>query len=277
VSNLSAIRRIAAASSQTAGRRGTRFRIEALKWDGIREPPADLARSAGVTLDVYALARLTRSENATDGPAYALAVCEAGRNEAARRARLSSTPRETRSPAGNLLFRTSGTFDRTRGHFGRQRGRWAATLLDPRVKDVVAAQECLKGTTLAKGATKFFSPKAQDGGTQGGIALRRDAMGVIQEWGSDGNVWVGDLPGIDPYKLMLFTNVGRPANSREMSLMRNVVERGRGGTSREFPLTGGSMDVAGNGAIPDLKVRGVSDGDSATRVAALAGGAFIIL
>ena len=199
-------------------------------WVGIEQLPASLARDAGLDVDVYSLARLTASENSSDGPSYRLAVCEVGLNELERRRRVNA-PTRTLSPTGNLVERTSGgKFARTQGHYGQQRGRWASTYRDPSESDVVAAQAALsRKTDLAKGAVRFFSPKAQNGGIQAGRKLAKDAEDVIRLWGSDGYAWVGPVSGIDAYRLMLFRHQGRAANSGEIAAALAVNKRGLSG------------------------------------------------
>jgi hypothetical protein len=197
--------------------------------------PQSLANAAGLPLDVYALARLVNSEYGSGPPAAMVAIAEAARN----RAKLLG-----QSIAHMLTYEKDSSDS---GFFGRQSGRWAATTLDPTQKTVLAARMALEGSNYAGGALWFFSPKAQDGGTQAGQTLKDDAIEIIERWGiKGGQKWISSAPlyreGVDPYKLMIFGKVSAPADVREAVA---VVLRRREGLPWSPPAaTGGVLLLA---------------------------------
>ena len=122
--------------------------------DGIvRVPPDELARQAGVSLDVYALARMLRSEHGSEAERVKVAVGWAAVNQA----------KASGVSISRLLLRgtAKGGSD---GYFGAQNvGKYASTRTDPTTDDVAIAAKVL-GRTVPDptgGATQFDSPAAQ--------------------------------------------------------------------------------------------------------------------
>lgn len=172
----------------------------------VRTPPAELARKAGVPLEVYSLARCIRSEGYSGKgelgrAAAAVAIGQVIRNGASRSGK-TITAKLTYSTIANAS-----------GFYGRQRGRYAATTSDPARWHIEVAQAVLNGHVqdLARGATKFLAPavwgeaarKGQDA-TQAGRKLAQFES-VVRAWILDeGNAFTGPIPAIDPYHLALF-------------------------------------------------------------------------
>lgn len=177
-----------------------------------------LASASGLDPDLYACARCVQSEEGSSAAEYLLAVAECVRNEA----------RERGAGPLKLLTSPTDTYRATAGLFGEQHGRWAATSRDPTEKSVAAARAALIGGTRMIGdARKFYSPKVQDTGRQGARALTSDAVGIIERWSADGWEWIGHIPGVDAYRLMLLRFAGRgKAKTREAIA---AIEQGRRG------------------------------------------------
>ena len=181
--------------------------------------------------DVYAVARCIASEVGTGHHAmYMVTVAEAIRNEAA----IWDTPQKNpnhpggearKSPYFLLTGKTTAAFAWTRGWYGRQHGRWAATTSDPTAKTRAAARLALiYGSQLSNGARRWFDPKVQDGGEQAGKPLQYDAMGIASKWGGEGWEWVGALPNIEAYTHSLMRYVGHPVDNADL---KRIIALGR--------------------------------------------------
>jgi len=179
---------------QIAGRATARIGPKTTLVDDsyIATEPSALASAAGLDLELYSLARLVASEEGHAEPVYQLAVAEAVRNEAAKRGT---------SITAMLTYHTQGK--PRAGHYGRQVGRLAATTLDPTAQNVAAARAALSGTNMVLGAHRFFAPRVHDAGTQAGKKIR-SFESVLADWTKKDRLqWIGQIPGIDPYKLAL--------------------------------------------------------------------------
>lgn len=165
-------------------------------------PPAKLAEEAGIDLQTYALGRLVESEYGGGPPAALVAIAQIAIN----RARTKGL-----SVAAML---TQDLKSGESGFFGRQRGRWASTSLDPTKRSIAAARVAQLLPDLSAGAMRFFDPKVQDRGMQAGKPLELDAIGVIKKWGQEGWRWIVGAPlyqyGVDPYQLMV---LGKATNA----------------------------------------------------------------
>jgi hypothetical protein len=162
--------------------------------------PATLARTAGVDLETYALARMLASENGSSAENVKLAIGFATRNEAKARKKTISA----------LLLQTSTRVDAkgkpfpAEGRFSAQNvagGKYATTAVDPTAGDVEIAGKVIKGLVPdpTNGSTNFFSPKAQDKlvGTKPGY--EKDAAAVDASWQAKGlrPVVVAGIPARD--------------------------------------------------------------------------------
>lgn len=123
--------------------------------DGIvKGKPEDLARAAGVPVDVYSLARLMQTEEATR--TGRIAVGWATRN-AATRGKVTITKLVTRSNSKAAA-----------GKYGRQDvgPKWAATTQAPTAETLELAKQIMaeppKIPDPTKGATQWDAPAAQD-------------------------------------------------------------------------------------------------------------------
>lgn len=192
------------------------FRNGKLVWLGVKLSPAVIASQSGLDVQVSALARCICSEEGeSDGDYRArLAIAEVVLNEARRK------------HAGNILNlltqRTAKSFAFTAGHYGEQKGRWAATRADHTVRGVHVAKEVLSPSykPFTKGALQFINLRVQAGGRQGS-ALLDPPEEKIREWygwskkdgkwekTSAGNKWVGPIEGINTRELMLFGPNGK--------------------------------------------------------------------
>jgi hypothetical protein len=134
-------------------------RLHALNPQGyVDADPASLAREAGVPLDVYALASCMQSEE--DSTAGRLAVGCAARNHF----------HQARQSAATVLLRRADKHTGKRlpgdGHFGRQKGRYAATSKPPTAMTLMLAANLLADPSpiedATHGAVQWDAPKTQD-------------------------------------------------------------------------------------------------------------------
>lgn len=123
----------------------------------IPELPDELALAAGVEVNAYALARCLASEHPRDPTVYLRCVAWAVRNKARERG------------VSVLQLLTDGAGVAGDGFFGEQKAhagtKYAATVNDPRRRHVQVAAEVMASplaADLTRGATHFYSPKAQD-------------------------------------------------------------------------------------------------------------------
>ncbi len=167
----------------TAVQKGKRLTSSTLGPDGlVVEDPKVLAASAGLPLDVYALARMLRSEGGGGSATEKAARAWVARNDA----------RGFKSVFDCLTYRVNFG----KGRFGQQaagRGRYATTK-DPYEDDARIAGDVMAGRIpdLTKGATKFVDKSGF--GTQPGT---RTYAAVAAEWAKDGYV-ASTVPGVDP-------------------------------------------------------------------------------
>jgi hypothetical protein len=172
--------------------------------------------AAGLTTDDGAGARMIQSEAGSliargyvqYGVAVGLATC----NEAYARA-------GRYEPGSAFHLVTSDMRHEHAGYFGRQSGRWCASLQDPTER----ALECWRVASQLHGDGMDFTAGARrwdDGWTQDRLwkagKVNHDALGICRKWAAEGWEWVGPIfatdgktPLIDPYRLMLFRYVGR--------------------------------------------------------------------
>jgi hypothetical protein len=169
----------------------------------VDEAPQDLADAAGLSLDVYSLARMIASENGSASAATLLALAESTRNEAERRG----------GSVTALLTRSSVAA--AQGKYSEQAaGKWASTRLDPLGRHVEAARQALDERTNAfAGAVDFFDPSAQDKGQQGTHKLRKTSEQYIADRAAEGLAWIGDVDGVNAYHLMLFAPGAKPVDT----------------------------------------------------------------
>lgn len=154
-------------------------------------------------LDVYIMARNIKSEAGSGTGAEKLAIGEALVNRARAK--------------GQSLQRIALYNGR---YFGAQWGSnpAVASRQDPHWEDIVAADLVIGGRSgnIARGATHYFGPRAQDAMARAGKDAK-DRWGVVHKWhGYDyGSLkgwgrpvqWVGQIPGIDIERQMLFRSV----------------------------------------------------------------------
>jgi hypothetical protein len=160
----------------------------------VQGDPATLAREAGVSLDEYALARMVASEEGNGPAPYLLAVAECAVNRAAHIGK---------SVSAMLLIGRSSS-----GKFGQTAtGKWASTARPATKRSLAAAKAALGGSSFARGSRDFVDPAGLVPGRQEGIGtVRQTAKEYIAARAKEGLVWIGDIDGIDPAKLMLFAD-----------------------------------------------------------------------
>lgn len=165
-------------------------------------------------IDVYSMARNLRSEFGSGTAMEKLAIAWAGINRTEMHGNDSVTE--------HLL----GTF----GTYGRQIGsrRPASTRQDPSVADIIIASEVytewkLRGTEndVSRGAIAYFDKVSQDAMHAKDPANNPSPMEVYNAWSSGGDwlTWVGMIPDVRPYRLMLF------ARRKDLRAENNVKER----------------------------------------------------
>jgi hypothetical protein len=189
--------------------------------------PEDLASQAGLDVDTYSLARMVSSEEGSGNAATLLCLAEAARNKA-----------QQRGQSVSQLLTASKRSDADGNYSAQAAGKWASTRRDPNGRHVAAAQAALQqGTDLAAGAVDYFDPSSQDGGTQGGVALRKTSEDYIAQNAAQGLYWVGPIADIDAYHLMLFAPGSGTADDA-----LNIVAQGRVGGDTMGP--GGTSNAS---------------------------------
>lgn len=155
--------------------------------------PVDMAKAAGVSFEVYTLARYMASEVGSGPAAEKLAVGEAALNRAAL---------EGISITKLLVYRQASTHPNygyygpinvrnTAGKLTAPYGRWAATSKDPTRGDLALA------AGLISGELRGFNKGADD---QDGVEYFDDPVGHVRREGAKRKYWVGPLPGVDPWR-----------------------------------------------------------------------------
>jgi len=198
-------------------------------------PAAALAAQAGLPADVYTLARLFASEGVGGGQNEALVHTLQGLavlNEARRR-KVSIT---------QLLAPD--------GYYATQTGRYAATNFDPKAWQVELARLLLTGAVpdITDGAIHFFSPRAQVALNARNPAQNKPPETIVQNWGNDGEVWIGNVAGVNPWYYFAFrkaTSAQDKAAGIQAGLQQ--VAYGRAGQSKVYTSPETSM-VKGDGS-----------------------------
>lgn len=162
--------------------------------------PAEMAKRAGVPLDVYTLARYVQSEVGTSHVAETVAVGEAAVNR-------------SKGNVNALLLYRQNPGHPNRGFYGpihggggvesAPYGRWAATSKDPTVAALAIAQLIMSG-----GSHNFAQGADDQNGMQYAKAFA-DPEATIRRQAGEGDYWVGPLPGVDPWRTFLMHNYGK--------------------------------------------------------------------
>ncbi|MGH9442404.1 MAG: hypothetical protein ACRD16_09010 [Thermoanaerobaculia bacterium] len=171
---------------QGRGARVTRAPADAEGY--VAGDPSELAEEAGVSLDVYAAARMIASEETHSDRPTKIAICWCLFNEAARRGKTVSAV---------LLYAKNPV---NRGHFGSQKDldpdsdnyknsdRYASTRLDPYDEELVIAQAVASGEIRdpTGGCQQYDRPAGEANPQQ--VAANRIQSGAE----------LVDVPGTDP-------------------------------------------------------------------------------
>jgi hypothetical protein len=166
--------------------------------------PADTT----LPLDVYTLARNVRSEFGDGTPEERAAIIFAGINLA-----------NDKNPGGSI---SDALIHQTKKTYGAQVGsaRPASTAQDPMVSDILLANYILSGvasgtvTDITMGATAYLDRLSQDAMHARSVAkseqnpetaIVKTGEEVYNDWtaGGDYPTWVGHIPNVRPYRLML--------------------------------------------------------------------------
>lgn len=154
-----------------------------------------------VSLEVYTLARYLASEVGSGTVEEKIAVAQAAVNRAVYVERL---------PQGilSLLLYRQKLGHPNRGYYGpihgpegvstAPYGRWAATSRDPALGDILVAQGVLDGSF------EGFNLGADD---QMGPEYLKDPVGSISKHAQNRNYWVGPIPGVNPWKTILYRHL----------------------------------------------------------------------
>ena len=178
------------------------------------EPRGDLwCHQAGLTLDEGALARMVASEVGTKPPQYMVAVIEATMNQA-RTKKISAFQQITMQG----LTLKGGVTPKSAGYFGRQSGRWCASIQDPTLQHLEVVRVALSAPEplVTRDGRRWVDGKVMDGGRQAGKRLKNNAVTIVEKWGAEGWEWIGPVyapdgqtPLLDPYRLMVLRYAGR--------------------------------------------------------------------
>lgn len=157
----------------------------------VRANPAVLAKQAGVSLDVYALARAIASEHPNSSELVKMAVAWVTQNNARRRG----------VSVASLLLAPNGLFARQNATVnGKHLGKYAATGNDPIAQEIAIAGKVLSGAVAdpTGGAVQFDSPRAQRAALARKVkGYRKTPEQVAAERMKEGKVLV-TLTGVDP-------------------------------------------------------------------------------
>ncbi len=212
----------------------------------IAEDPHALAAQAGISDDVYALARMSKSEGSgmRDPKADIMVKIATAQTcvAVARRKGIS---------VFDLLTHN--------GRYGRQ-GVWvnyAATSVVPTPLEIAIAQAVLADTVpdVAKNGTHFLSPWGP-GATQAGKVLP-DFETTIRNWAkNEGAEWVGHIPGVDSFRFMAFRQTNPVSALAKVPAAMDVVNRGLRGDHAPAPWDISAIAVAGGSMLAILGLFG---------------------
>lgn len=190
--------------------------------------PAVLAAQAGLSREEYALARCITSEgyggDKVGRAAAAVAIGQAIRNGA----RLDGG----KSIEAKL---TASTFPEASGFFGEQAGRYAATTQDPTWWAGQVAQAVLNDDVpdLARGGHKFLDMAVFARGEQAGRQLN-SIESTLRAWMlTEGNVWLGPIPTVDTYHLVVLGRgtVSQAERQSQLDDLLAIYEDGKAGNN----------------------------------------------
>lgn len=178
----------------------------------IEDDPLSLARSAGVDLEIYALARMLSSEEGPSPTVYKIAVGWAAVNAAggnvAHKLLAGKGASDGHFASQNARYETGQLDPATEDPVTEHAGKYATTAVDPREDDIVIATAILGGALadLTKGATNFYRPRVQDRQYAAG-KVRRSAEQVDAEWRARGLEPL-EIDGIDSAELAFYREGG---------------------------------------------------------------------
>ncbi len=207
----------------------------------IDDDPSELAASAGVDVETYALARALTSEGydgqdkgrAAAAVAMGYTIQRLARGQVAKKALASQ-------------------YAEANGRFGSQIGRAFATTIDPKAFYLEVAKAVRQSTVadMSRGAVQFFSPRVQNGGTQGGNSIS-SASEILEKWHAS-NAFIGRdaIPTVDDYELM-FLRPESDSTKRRIALQEALVVNELGLAKKNRPAPG-NPDGGGSGVLVAL-------------------------
>lgn len=209
--------------------------------------PADVrARGARLTLDAYTLARNMTSEVGTSSVGDAIAVGQATVNRAALGRKTVTDVAINRQAPGHANRGFYGPINVTKRDANGQKitapfGRWTATTKDPTVRAIALAQDILDGVIPAD-----FNKGGDD---QANLTIYKYPARRVRELADEGAYWVGQLPGVNHRRTMVFRKVQVNAPTAATLLARGIAALDQPSVDwAKYPVcAGGGLLVDRNG------------------------------
>ncbi len=170
--------------------------------------PKEMAVRAGVSLEIYTLARYMTSEVGSGPIAERIAVGQAANNRA-RLERLSQgivslLLYRVKAASGYGYYGPINVRDASGNVVAGGYGRWAATSKDPTVANILLAQGILDGT---------FGDFNHGADNQDGYEHFSNPSAAIDKQAAQGDYWVGPIVGVDHWRTFQFRHYGVKASS----------------------------------------------------------------
>lgn len=225
--------RVGPATSKVTLRNGS------VDWTAVDANPVILHQKSGLDRNTYCGARCIASEYGDSSAEYLLAAGECLRN----RSRITKT-----EIYQMLVWKTTSKYAFTRGKYGSQKGRKAATHNDPYQKHLTAIRCALDGSDfLPSNAYTWDEPRLQDKwASEGSHGTTQDAVSIAREWGQEDNLyWVGPLPNIDPMKMAIFCKGDKPTDNQALVDVILAARKGKSFVGPNAPGIHGEVNRKG--------------------------------
>lgn len=187
----------------------TRARRTAEGYEYLEPRASAIAALTKLDLDVACLAAVIASEapDVRKFPQYSMAIASMT---------LTATEESDRPLSVYELVTRDRRHPSASGHFGRQEGRWCATMHTPNARHVSIARLALGGHAGNwENAARWVSPRVHDLGFQNGKPIK-NAEQIICKRYTEGWKWIGPTVGtdgeliLDAYVLCCFAREGVP-------------------------------------------------------------------
>jgi len=198
-----------------------------------------------LSLDAYSLGRNIATEvGAGTTPEEMVALAEASVNQAKRRGKSVSALILTAS-SGNAGW--YGPIHGPSGVGSAPYGRWTASSKDPTLATLTVADFVLRGES------GNFTHGADD---QLGLEYFDDPVGLMQRHATNGQYWVGPLPGVDPWRITLFRTMKsvKPTSLVGAPLLVRGVALARAGHQKPPPVDSLPVCASSGGFVAALAV-----------------------